>query len=211
MPSAPRNSLVNRILRRVRARGRGAVVMPSDFADIGSRGAVSVALVRLTKDGSLRRIGCGLYDLPRLHPVLGDLGPSVDGVVSALQRKDRCTFIPGGGAAANMLGLSEQVPMKLLYYTRGRSRTVKAGRMPIRLVHRNARMMAAAGRTAGMLISALAYLGREHVDDRTIAKLRSRLPAEERRTLAADAKHAPAWIADIMRRLAADAEAVARG
>jgi predicted transcriptional regulator of viral defense system len=41
--------------------------------DLGSRQAVDLALHRLAKKGTLRRLARGLYDYPRIDPELGFL------------------------------------------------------------------------------------------------------------------------------------------
>jgi hypothetical protein len=62
--------------------------------------------------------------------------------------------------------------------------------------------MATAGRLSGLIIQALRYLGRAHVDDKILARLKQKLADEDNRTLLKDVAFAPAWIGDILRRLA---------
>ena len=66
-------SLAEKIMERVSAHGRGKwVCTPKDFLDLGSREAVDQALSRLVKAEQLRRVGHGLYDLPRMSAVEAD-------------------------------------------------------------------------------------------------------------------------------------------
>jgi hypothetical protein len=60
-----------------------------------------------------------------------------------------------GAYAANLLGLSTQVPMRIVYLTDGRSRTVQVGRRQIILKQTSPRIMATAGRISGLVIQAL--------------------------------------------------------
>jgi hypothetical protein len=62
--------------------------------------------------------------------------------------------------------------------------------------------MATAGRVSGLVIQALRYLGKAHVTDDTVKKLGRKLSVEDRKRLLNDVASAPAWIADIMRKLA---------
>ena len=192
------------ILSRVRGRGRGAVLLPSDFLDLGSRAAVDVALHRLTKKGAIRRLGRGIYDYPKEHPVLGVLVPSVEAIARAIAGRDRSRLQPTGAYAANLLGLSEQVPGRVVFLTDGLSRTVKVGSMTIELRRTTPRNMAAAGRLSGLLIQALRSLGADHVTPARIASLKRKLPLERRRELMKDIKLAPAWMHRIFRELAAE-------
>src|SRR5260370_1727908 len=105
-------SVDSRILARIHGRGHGPVFVPSDFLDLGSREAVDLALHRLTRKGTIRRLARGVYDFPKEHSVLGLLAPSADTVARALAGRDRTRLQPAGAYAANILGLSEQRPWK---------------------------------------------------------------------------------------------------
>ena len=72
------NSVSKQIVKRIRGKGMGFVFTPKDFLDLGSRAAVDQALSRLTRRGTIRRLGRGLYDYPRVSPHLGPLSPPLD-------------------------------------------------------------------------------------------------------------------------------------
>ncbi len=184
--------------------GRGVVVVPRDFIDLGKRAAVDKALSRLVAAGSLRRIARGLYDYPRKHPKLGVLWPSVEAVTAAISDGQSIRLQPAGAHAANLLGISEQVPAKVVFLTDGPSRNVTYGPMTIRLVRTTPRNLAAAGRISGLLIQALRYLGKQNVTPARLAHLRSVLPEHERRRLAKDIPLAPAWMHPLLRDLAGE-------
>lgn len=190
------------ITRRVRRSKPGTVFTPALFASAGSRAAIDKALQRLVSRGELRRLSRGLYDKPRQDPLLGTLWPSVDAIVSALTGKDKLRLQPTGAYAANLLGLSDQVPARVEFLTDGTSRTVKAGPMQIVLKRTTPRQMAAAGRTSGLVIQALRSLGPEHVTPQRLSKLRRTIPAEQRRTLLDDLTLAPGWLQPTLRALA---------
>ena len=176
--------------------------VPADFLDLGSREAIDIVLHRLTRKGTIRRLARGVYDLPREHPVLGPLAPSAEAVAQALASRDRTRLQPAGAYAANALGLSEQVPAKVVFLTDGPSRTVKIGPMTIQLRRTTPRNMATAGRLSGLLIQALRELGQEHVTSKRREHLKRTLPADERRGLLQDIRLAPAWMHPIFRELA---------
>jgi hypothetical protein len=191
-----------KILNRIYGRGKGCVFTPGDFLDLGSRDAVGVALHRLVKKGTLRSLARGLYDYPRIDPDLGPLSPTTDSIVKALKGRDKILLQPSGAYAANLLGLSEQVPMKIVFLTDGPARRVQLGRQVIILKHTTPRAMATAGKVSGLLIQALRYLGQKHLDDSTVVQLRKRLSDDDKKQLLSDIRYAPAWIAAIMRRVA---------
>ena len=195
-------SIDSRILAGIRGRGRDFVFTPSDFLGIGSREAVDLALHRLVKKGTIRRLARGVYDFPEQHAVLGFLWPSAETIARALAGRDKTRLQPAGAYAANTLGLSEQVPAKAVFLTDGPTRTVKVGTMTIQLRRTTPRNMAAAGRLSGLVIQALRELGADQVTTARVDHLRRTLPAEKRRELVKDLKLAPAWMHPIFRKLA---------
>lgn len=195
-------SIDSRILATIHCRGSGSVFVPADFLDLGSREAVDIALHRLARKGTIRRLTRGVYDFPKKHPILGMLSPSADEVARALAGRDRTRLQPTGAYAANILGLSEQVPAQAVFLTDGPSRTVKIGPMTIQLRRTTPRNMEAAGRLSGLLMQALRELGEEHVTPERREHLKRTIPADKRRELLKDLRLAPAWMHPIFRELA---------
>jgi hypothetical protein len=195
-------SVDSKILIRIYGRRKGCVVTPGDFLDLGSRQAVDLALHRLAKKGTLRRLTRGLYDYPRADPDLGLLSPTTDAIVKALKGRDKILLQPSGGYASNLLGLSDQVPMKIVFLTDGSARRVQIGKQVIMLKHTTPRAMATAGRVSGLVIQALRHIGQQYVDDAIVARLKKRLSDDDKKQLLQDIRYAPAWIAAILRRVA---------
>jgi hypothetical protein len=195
-------SIDQAVLRRIRSKKRGAVFTPTDFLDLGGRAAVDQALSRNARAGTIRKLARGLYDLPRIDPAIGPLSPGAEDVARALAKRDSARIQPTGAHAANLLGLTTQVPVKVVYLTDGGSRRVNLGRLQVVLRETTPRQMVTAGRISGTVIQALRWLGKRHVDDSTVAQLRRRLSPSDKRQLLADLRHAPGWVADVMRRVA---------
>ncbi len=196
-------SIDMKILSRIYGGGRGRVFTPNDFADLGSQDAVHQALSRHARAGTIRKLARGLYDYPRQHPKLGLVPPSDEHIAKALNGRHSTRIQLSGAHAANMLGLSTQVPMRTVFLTDGDSRKVQLGRRQIVLKKTTPRQMATAGRASGLVIQALRWLGAAHVDDKTIAALKRRLGPDEKKQLLADVRHAPGWVAEVMRQVAA--------
>jgi len=164
---------------------------------------VGMALTRLSRKGIIRQLARGLYDYPIDHPTFGRIPPSADAVAKALAARDATRLQPTGAYAANILGLSEQVPTRIVFLTDGPSRRVKFGQQEIVLKGTTPRNMATAGRKSGTVIQALRHIGRRNVNDKTLALLKRQLTKQDRAQLLKDLRYAPGWIADILRRLAA--------
>jgi Family of unknown function (DUF6088) len=193
-------SIDMKILFRIYGKGRGCVFTPNDFTDLGSQDAVHQALSRHARADTIRKLARGLYDYPRKHPQLGLIPPSDENIANG-RHSTRIQL--SGAHAANMLGLSTQVPMRTVFLTDGDSRKVQLDRRQIVLKKTTPRQMATAGRASGMVIQALRWLGAANVNDKAIATLKRRLGPDEKKQLLADVRHAPAWVAQIMRQVAA--------
>lgn len=193
------------ILRRVRRSKPGTTFKPADFMDLASREAIDQGLSRLVAKGALRRVARGLYDLPQVHPLLGPLLPTADGIRAALESHGlRLTLQPTGAYAANLLGLTEQVPTRVAFLTDGVSRILRVGDQEIHLRHTTPRNMATAGRISGLVIQALRHLGKDQVDLQAIEMLRKRLKPEDKACLRRDLRLASIWISKIMKAVAED-------
>jgi len=195
-------SIDSQILKRIRQKGMGYVFTPADFLDLGPRNAIDLALSRSARAGTIRKLARGLYDYPRQDPRLGLLSAGTDDIANALKDRESSRIQAAGAHAANVLGLSDQVPVRAVFLTDGRSRKVQLGRRQIVLKHTTPKQMATAGRISGTVIQALRWLGKRHVNDRTIAALRRRLSDTDKQQLRDDVRYAPAWVADIMRSVA---------
>ncbi len=195
-------SIDNKILSMVYGRGRGFVFTPKLFASLGDPRTVGMALTRLSRKGTIRRLSRGMYDYPRKHPQLGLLSPSIDAVARALKGRDATRLQPSGAYAANLLGLSDQVPMRVLFLTDGPPKRVQLGQQEIILKHTTPRNMATAGNISGLVIQALRYLGQKYVDETVLDTLKKNLSADDKKQLAKDLHYAPSWIAAIMRSIA---------
>jgi hypothetical protein len=195
-------SIDSNILSRIYGSGRGSAHTPGDFLDLGSRQAVDLTLHRLLRRKIIRRLSRGLYEYPRQHPELGILSPDIQKVARALAGKDRLRLQPAGAYAANLLGLSEQVPARVVFLTDGPSRTVKIERQEIQLRRTTPRNMAATGRLSGLLMQAFRHLGQEHITRERMEHLKKTLPAQDRQRLLKDLPLAPAWMHPWFRELA---------
>ena len=205
-PWKHRKNIDSKVVSRIYGHGRGWVFTPNHFKDLGSRDAVASALKRHKQSGLIRQLARGVYDYPKIDPELGLLEPSTDDIAQALAGRDATRLQPSGAYAANLLGLSTQVPTKIVYLTDGRPRTVQLGKRQITLKQTTPRNMATAGKISGLVIQALRHLGSRDVDAATIEAVKKRLSASDRKRLLADIRHAPAWIADIIRKVAAEDE-----
>jgi hypothetical protein len=195
-------TVADKLVKRVQHKGKGFSFTASDFLDLGTREAVDKALSSLTKEGKIRRVCRGVYDYPKRSELLGgDMAPDFDQVAQAIARNTGARIQPSEAVAASLLGLTDQVPAKIVYLTDGLSRTVKLGSQTItfqRTVPKNLLRNPLSAR----VVQALRFLGREAITDEVIAKLREQLTPAQRRRLLKDARYSTDWIAGVARRIA---------
>jgi hypothetical protein len=195
------DSSARSILKRIRVHGRGWVFTPRNFLDLGTRRAVDRTVARLTRDKTIRRLAQGVYDYPRVHKKLGILAPNPDDVAAVLAAKTGSRVQVSGARAANLLGLTDQVPAQLVYLTDGPPHRIKIGAQTIRLKPARPSKFPGAGTPAGMAIQAIRAVGPNARRDFVVRQLSRAMSARDRAQLAKLINHAPAWSHEIIRQL----------
>jgi predicted transcriptional regulator of viral defense system len=194
-------STANSVLRRIRGHGRGWIFTTSEFLDIGTENSLKKALSRLQREGSIRRIARGIYDYPRLHKKLGVLSPNPDDVAAALAASTGSRIQISGGRAANLFGLTTQVPAQLVYLTDGPPRKVKIAGQTIQLKNARPSKFPGSGTTAGLAIQAMRAVGPKVDKELLFKRLSHGLSASDKLQLIKLRKHAPRWTQEIIHQL----------
>ena len=193
----------NQIVARIEQLGLGKAFSAKDFLDIASRTMIDVTLASLAQSGKIRRIKRGLYDMPRINAALGgELSPDIDEAAQAIARRQRWKIVPEGAWAANLLGLSTQVPSKITFLTDGPNNEVLIGRRSIHFKHARPKAMAGLEGKFALVVQALRYLGKDGVGAREIETLRRTLSPTEKRRLVKDTRFGVDWIYEVAKRIA---------
>ena len=186
-------TLPESILLHAQSLPEGGVLSPKEFLYLGTRAAVDQALSRLTKVGQLLRVARGVYVTP-VSSRFGTRAPAPERVVESLAARSGETVVPNGAAAANALGLTQQVPIREVYVTSGRTQKLKLGRSEILVRHAPRWMLALGSGPAGAAVRALAWMGPTHVQE-SVAALHLTLSSAEWRALASTRAALPSWMA----------------
>ena len=178
---------------------KGTVLFVDDFLDYGNPESVKKALLRLKEKGILVRLAHGIYLFPKIDKELGILFPSTEDIAKAIARRDKARIVLTGVQALNKLGLSSQVPMKVVYLTDGATRTVKVGRRTISFKKTSPKNLLTQGEVSSLVIQALKTIGQKKIDDEIISKIHLILKNEQQENIINDAKLSPAWIHKILK------------
>jgi hypothetical protein len=185
--------LTELILEHAARLPEGGAIAAKGLLHLGNRAAVDQALSRLVERGQLLRAGRGVYLLP-VTSRFGTRAPSVQTAVEALAAQRGEIIVSSGAAAANMLGLTTQVPIRSVYLTSGRTRKMSLGKQVVELRHAPRWQLALAQRPAGEAVRALAWLGPEKAEA-ALQTLKRKLPPAAFSELVAAAPQLPTWLA----------------
>lgn len=194
-------TMVDTILRRIRAKKRGWVFTPKDFTDIANRNLIDVALHRLVKKGVIRKIDYGIYDFPIIHPKLGALAPNPDVLAKALANKTGDTIHPSGARAANQLGIDMQVPAKLAYLTSRKAMKKTIANYQINLQHSKYTSTQKLNVNVVNTINALRHLGKHNISAAIIKQLNRALNRNDKLQIKQNLSKFPDWLAPILLQL----------
>ena len=197
-------SIDDKILKSVMKRGRGVVFSTEEYAHYGDPDAVQKALSRMARKGVLLHVCHGIYCYPKIDKELGlgQLFPSYEDIAQVIAKRDKVRIFPAGALAQNMLGLSTQVPMNVVYLTDGSNRkvNVKNGR-GILFRHVSPKKLAFNDKLAMLITTALRDLGSNNVTDEHKKKLKTVLEQRPEPFSTHDIKLMPLWIRNLMTEL----------
>jgi hypothetical protein len=193
-------SIENKVLIKIKKAARGSLFFVDDFLSFGSAKAVSKVLERLVQTKVLHRVARGIYARLAEDPVLGTIKPSTEDIAEAIRRRDKARIVPTGSLALNVLGLSAQVPMNVVYYTDGSARKIDLGKRKIVFKKTTPKNLSTIGKISTLVIQALKEIGKDKATETEIRIILEHLKKEDPYRLEHDMKLAPEWIRIIMRK-----------
>ena len=183
---------------------RGKIFFQDDFAMFGSPGAIRLALSRIQKKGLLVRVAHGIYSYPKINDMewIDDkyLLPSMEAIAHAIAKRDKIRIVPTASHALNMLGLSTQVPMNVVYITDGAARRIKVGKgRGILFLHTsNARSLSYKSKYLMLIVSALREIGESNVTSAQLEIIKKHFSKITQKEFETDIKLMPLWIRKIL-------------
>jgi len=180
-------------------KGVGKIHFLSDFTDYDPE-SVRQAFVRLVKDKVVIRLSPGIFLFP-LKTRFGVAYPSDYEIAKEIARRDSASVLPAGMTAANMVGLSEQVPMKSMFITDGAARTVNVNGRTIIFKRGVPKNFAYKSKTMPLIVAGMKAMGKDDITEESLESVRRMLAKEAEvnyNDLWDDAALAPEWIRRIL-------------
>ena len=194
-------SLHNQIKSIITKKRKGTIVFAEDFKKAGDSGTVRVSLFRLCKEGVLIRLTNGIFLYPKIDKQfgLGVIYPSIFEIANEIAKREKARLMPTGVYAMNRLGLSTQVPAKVIFLTDGAPRTIKIGQnATIKFQKTTAKNLAFKGKITQLVCSALKEIGKDNVTDEHLQKIKQILSMESNKIIEHDSALVPEWISKII-------------
>lgn len=189
------------IAKAISRKKGGGLLFPKDFQGVGSSDAIKKAFSRLSKMGAIKRLSHGIYYVPKQDPILGELPPSTDEVVRSLAAKEKIRIRPTGASALHKLGLTTQVPTKMVFLTDGAPRNFKIGKLRVEFKATTPKKLSTQGPISHLVILALEELGTDSIPSDVEEKIYELLKREKAELLKKDLTLAPAKISDYIIKL----------
>lgn len=192
-------SVEYKIEKTIKSKPRGFLLMPGDFSHMGSAESIRKALQSLKERGLIKIVANGIYVRPVIDEYIGEVLPSAEEVAKAIAKRDKIRLMPTGAYASHALGLSTQIPLKLVFLTDGAPRTIKVGTRTIKLKRSTPKNLKAKGEISALVIQALREIGKDKATEEVLSKIVKLLKQENPSDLKYDIALAPEWIKKIMK------------
>lgn len=200
MNSMPHGHIKESVMRKIAESEPHAIFFISDFSDLGSPETIRKLLTYATMEGLLEKVGQGIFVKPK-DSRFGRIPVPAESVAQAIAERDRSEILPTGSTAANIIGLSTQVPMNLSYITTGSTRTVEVGNRRISFKHASPKNFACKGKAMCIIIQGLREVGEKELADSQYAAIKNFINKMDDPYLEEDLLLAPVWMQRIIKKL----------
>ena len=186
------------IYGRIASLEGGSVIFASDFLDLCTERQAGRVLTELEAKGEIKRLARGIYCKPTVTR-FGPLYPDISKIVKAVAQRDHAQVLPSGYTAANMLGLSTQVPMAYTFITSGSSRQLTVDGKTINLQRAVPRNFAYKTRLASLIVQALKATGTENIGLEEVSALKNAIDKNpDKEAFRSDVLMMPVWMKTII-------------
>jgi len=195
-------SVNSQIVAKIKKNKRGKIFFLKNFAFLGTGNAIRHSLSRLCQEGLLIRLSAGIYLYPKISKLIGAVYPSIEDIAKEIAKSEKARIIPTGLYALHKLGLSTQVPMRVVFLTDGTPRNIKiGGKTSIIFKKTIPKYLSLKGKITTLVIFALKEIGKNQALPEELEKIKAVLKHETKENIIHDSLIAPEWIAEIILKL----------
>ena len=178
---------------------QGSVFVASDFTNEAEYENAKKCLLRLEREGFLRRVIRGIYDKPYFSKTLNEYSaPNIEEVAKAIARNFNWQIAPSGLTALNLLGLSTQVTNSYEYYSSGQYKSYQIDKIVIYFKHKSSKELLNLSYKSSLIIQAIKELGPD-IDEQAISKIKKNLSQKEMQTLLNESSNVTKWIYEVVK------------
>lgn len=175
--------------------GRGWSFSSRDLMQKFTRQQADNLLSDLNTQGKIRRIAHGMYDYPKYSDFLSkELSPDIDQVARAYARKFNWRIEISGDSALNYFGLSTQVPGSYIYLSDGASKSYDIMGTTLKFKKSQLKNIGFKYSESSLIVQALNALGKEHITDNVIKKIREQIDPKKYEKILKDTQSSTVWI-----------------
>lgn len=200
MCTFPYGYIKNSVMKKIERSNPNSVFFISDFTDTGSPETIRKIFFQAAEAGTLERVGQGIYVKPK-ESRFGKVPVSLENIAYEIADRDKCQILPTGSAAANMIGLSTQIPMNLSYITSGSTRTITIGDRKLNFRHASPKNFTCKGKSMPILIQGMREIGENNITEQHCSAIKKFIELSADPYLQEDLRIAPAWIQKIIKSL----------
>ena len=188
--------ITTRVKSKISSLSNGVVFASNSFRFIdANQNSVEKELSKLNADGVIKRFRKGIYYKPQKSSLFGDVLPNPSAVAQAIAKLNHAHIVPDGSMALNMLGLSDQVPMKYIYLNDKLHKSEFVENTEIVFKRINAKKLTTSNKRVGLVLSAIDYLGKDAFDDKNLVKdFASKLIVSDVKDLDMASRYYPLWV-----------------
>ena len=200
MNTATRGNIKRIIMEKINESESHSIFFISDYANLGAKETIRKILHEATIRGILEKAGHGIYVKPKVSR-FGKVPVPLEKVAKEIAQRDKCEILPTGSTAANLIGLSTQVPMNLSYITTGSTRTIAIGERKINFRHASPKNFASKGTVIPLLIQGLREIGEDNISNTDYDAIRRFIFKQQDPYIQEDLLLAPVWIQCIIKKI----------
>ncbi|MCF0178247.1 MAG: hypothetical protein HUJ90_06430 [Bacteroidales bacterium] len=198
---AENQNIKTSIFKQIESSPAHSVFFLSGFQELGSIETVRKVLKEASDEGIVEHLAHGIYVKP-MNSRFGKVPVPLETVALEIAKRDNVQILPTGLTAANMLGLSTQIPLAVSFITTGSSRVINVGHRKINFRHAAPRNFAYQGLTIPLIVQAFRELSEENLGAAEISAVAHYLKkASDKSVLATDINLAPMWVQKIVKPL----------